>query len=180
MSSSAVSSSLPTDPVRFKGELSYQYIEEDSGRAPACYHDKVCYIPLASELCDDDDASVAIRMHGKQSVYQSECLNLRLNGHNYGMLFCVRAQNEAMKNKVIWRRSVSRATLKELMLEDNTSVIDGKTIHLQGDAPEVPNCIPSTVILRLKQTCRLYWTVESVELRQSLEAYNQFICRYQD
>lgn len=183
MSTSSTTPTIPTDPIHFKGELSYQYLEDESGRVPPCYSDKINYIPLETGF--DDANSTTVWLHGRQSPYKAECLDLKLNHHNYGMLFCIRCQNknDAVFNKIIWRRVVNKQFLHDhFKAQEHHHQSDAllQTIELEGDATEVPNCLPSTVILTLKKKNKHDWKIDRVDYRISLDGYNQFIKRYQD
>lgn len=158
------------DPLKFKGEFSFHYIEDENGRAPPSYKELVCYIPLETSI--DPDTS-NIRFHGKQSQFKPACMNVKLNHHNFGILFSVECQNTEMKNKVIWRRAVTRDWLHKHF---NTKPI--APITLDGDAPEVPNALPSTATLTMEKD-KIDWKATTFELHMSFDAYKQFISRYQ-
>lgn len=164
---------MDSDPLKFKGEFSFHYIEDDNGRSPPCYEGVTTYIPLLASTEIDEDGTTVLLLSGIQSLFKPKCMDLRLNHHSYGMWFSVSClhHDERFKDKVLWRRAVDKTYAQTLSTFDNV-------IILEGDAPEVANCNASKLTLNLCKKKHSGLHIVSVELRMKLETYDQFIRRY--
>lgn len=154
---------FPTDPAKFKGTFCFHYIEDENGHIPKPYEHLIGNIPLHVEVADDQ-----VILSGKVSPYKADCYNLRINNHNYGLYLdvtCVN-RNEQSKNKVIWRRVLSK---KQLVVDN--------VMEVEGDAPDVPLCNPSTAQLTtVKRMSNVH--IDSVRVVIDLKTYDQFVHRH--
>jgi hypothetical protein len=164
---------MDSDPLKFKGEFSFHYIEDDNARVPPCYEGITTYIPLIPSIETDVDGTTVLLLSGRQSPFKPKCMDLRLNHHNYGMWFAVNClhHDERFKDKVLWRRAVEKTFAQQLTAHETS-------LTLLGDAPEVANSHVSVCTLNVvkQKHCGLH--IVSVELRMKLDTYDQFIRRY--
>jgi hypothetical protein len=164
---------IPKDPCKFKGEFYYHYIEDENGEIPKSYEGLTSHIPLETVVEDE-----MVKLFGKTSNYKSKCFDLKINNHNYGMWFCISCNNlnENVKNKILWRRSTNKEFLHSLFTNHESKEL---TLKLEGDAPEVANCPPSTLTLQLVKERRDFHVV-SVSLELPLSLYDLFVSRYSE
>lgn len=159
------------DPHKFKGELTFYYIEDANGSAPKSFEHLKAYIPLECEVKEGN-----MTLFGRTSPYKAKCFDLKLNNHNYGIYFDVSHQGEKYKDKIIWRRAVDSRFLSTFFQELCTDEIVA-TLH--GDAPEVPNCPPSVAHLKCVRE-KHDFRVESFSLTISLDTFKLFCNRYEE
>ena len=162
---------MQNDPLKFKCDFAYHYMEDENGFIPKPSEGLVSYIPL--EVIVEDNL---IKFFGKPSIYKISCYDIKLNHHNYGMFFSIicRNVNETFKGKIPWRRAITKHFLHKFFSET-----DKGEMTLEGDCPDVPNSLVSIAKLKLRKEKHDY-KVESVSFEMTLEAYDQFIKQYTD
>ena len=167
---------MPKDPSKFKGDFSYYYIEDENGEIPKCYEGTISHIPLECIVEDN-----IVKLHGRTSVYKTKCFDLKINNHNYGMMFLVSCNNinTNVKDKIIWRRAIDKNLLHNLFDKNDNSKDMEVNILLEGDAPEVPNCPISIAIIKLVKDRRDYHII-NVLIEITLDVYDLFIQRYSE
>ena len=164
---------IPKDPSKFKSEFSYYYIEDENGEIPKCYEGIISHIPLECIVEDN-----TVKLFGKVSSFKSKCFDLKVNNHNYGMIFLISCHNinSNVKDKLIWRRAIDKTLLHNLFEDTKDEVVN---ILFEGDAPEVPNCPISIATVKVIKNRRDYH-VSYIEIEISLEVYDLFIQRYSE
>lgn len=173
---------MDNDPLKFRGEFSFHYMEDDNARYPPCYEGIATYIPLMPSIEEIDGVSM-IKLSGKQSQFKPKCMNLRVNHHNYGMWFSVNCvhHDERFKDKVLWRRAVDKHfthALNDGRLKGTSELPENGVLKLHGDAPEVANSNESELTVRLVEQKHRNLHIDSVELLMRFDTYDQFIRRY--
>ena len=164
---------IPKDPSKFKSEFSYYYIEDENGEIPKCYEGIISHIPLECIVENN-----TIKLFGKLSPFKCKCFDLKINNHNYGMIFLITCNNtnENIKDKAIWRRSIDRVLLHDLFNDVKENEIN---VLLEGDAPEIANCPVSIATVKIVKNKRDYH-INYISIEISLEMYDLFIQRYED
>ena len=157
------------NPESFRCGMFFHYIEDETGHAPKRYEDMEHYIPLEVEVEGDK-----LIIHGKPSLYKAACFDIKLNNHNYGMLFYILSQNkdDKYKNKKLWRRAVDRKFLQAFFHEPQ------ETLSLEGDSPEIPNSPIATVDFSLEKRSRNDYHCTKVYMEMPLTHFDLFVKRY--
>lgn len=156
-------------PNKFRSDFSFHYIEDENGKTPNCFEGIETIIPLECVVTNG-----TMKLFGKQSIYKTRCYNLKFNNHNYGMYFEIVCQNKDYLGKVLWRRSLTREYLSNILSNSNLNFIT-----LEGDSPDVANANPFGVKIEIiRERSDIYAVNITAEL--DLETYNMFISRYLD
>lgn len=164
---------VPVDAQKFRGELSYFYIEDENGCVPKAYEQTHGSITLATSVVDGN-----VVLDGVMSPYKPQCFNLRLSNHSYGMLFQVDCNNtnDLVKDKIVWRRAINREYVRKFFQSGLTNEME---LHLVGDAPEVAHAPPVTATLTIVKL-RHDFHLSRFRLVIPLAAYDVFIERYNE
>lgn len=171
---------LPVNAQKFKGELTFHYVEDANGHQPKSSEGLVGHIALQSVV-----ENGALILRGRTSPYKSACFDLRLNNHNYGMLFTVtcKNRNDLVADEQLWRSAVDSQCLHSFFYVQPTSNKHKNEkeviLELQGDAPDVACCPYSTLTIKTSKRKHDYHITE-VELVATLEAYDLFIKRFME
>ncbi len=156
---------------KFLAHATLHYVEDSNAQVPKPCEHLILHIPLESRVENE-----TLILQGKRSPFKAACCNIPLNNHNYGMYFDVTCCNrdERYKDKVLWRRFVDRAFLRDIFIQAQEET---KCIALQGDAPEIANASPTTMELTCKRAKHNYH-VDEIKMVLDLDVFQKFVERY--
>jgi hypothetical protein len=167
------SSRLIMEVKKFLGHFTLHYVEDENAQIPLPCQHLILHIPLETRVENE-----TLILQGRRSPFKAQCCNITLNNHSHGMYFDVTCCNsdERYKDKVLWRRFVDRAFLREIFIHSQEGI---KLISLEGDAPEIANAQITTAELTCSRKKHDYH-LDEVKLRMDLDIFQSFVKRYEE